>query len=43
MDGSAWLQGGDPNYRIIRGGAWRDESYLVRAALRERRNVECSV
>jgi formylglycine-generating enzyme required for sulfatase activity len=38
-DGSAWLQGGDPNYRIIRGGAWRNESYLVRAALRERRNM----
>ena len=38
-DGSAWLQGGDPNYRMIRGGAWRNESYLVRAALRERRNI----
>ena len=24
---------------MIRGGAWRNESYLVRAALRERRNI----
>ena len=39
VDGSAWLDGGDPNYRIIRGGAWRNESYLIRAALRERRNM----
>ena len=38
-DGSAWLHGGDPDYRMIRGGAWRNESYLVRAALRERRNI----
>jgi formylglycine-generating enzyme required for sulfatase activity len=38
-DGSAWIEGGDPSYRVIRGGAWRNESYLVRAALRERRNI----
>jgi formylglycine-generating enzyme required for sulfatase activity len=38
-DGSAWLQGGNPDLRIIRGGAWRNESYLVHAALRERRNI----
>jgi formylglycine-generating enzyme required for sulfatase activity len=38
-DGSAWLQGGDPSLRVIRGGAWRNESYLVRAAVRERRKI----
>ena len=38
-DGSAWLQGDDPNYRIIRGGSWRNESEHVRAAARFKRNV----
>lgn len=39
-DGSAWLSGGDPSIRIVRGGAWRNEGYLVRAAVRERRHVK---
>ena len=38
-DGSAWLPGGDPNFRVIRGGSWRNESELVRAAIRFRRNA----
>jgi len=38
-DGSAWLQGSDPDLRVIRGAAWRNESYLVRVGLRERRNL----
>lgn len=38
-DGSAWLLGGDPSYRVIRGGSWRNESELVRAAFRVRRNA----
>jgi formylglycine-generating enzyme required for sulfatase activity len=38
-DGSAWLRGGDPSYRVIRGGSWRNESELVRAAFRVRRNI----
>jgi formylglycine-generating enzyme required for sulfatase activity len=38
-DGSAWLLGGDPSYRVARGGSWRNESELVRAAVRVRRNV----
>jgi formylglycine-generating enzyme required for sulfatase activity len=38
-DGSAWLRGGDPSYRVARGGSWRNESELVRAAVRVRRNV----
>jgi formylglycine-generating enzyme required for sulfatase activity len=38
-DGSAWLLGGDPSFRVARGGSWRNESELVRAAVRVRRNV----
>jgi formylglycine-generating enzyme required for sulfatase activity len=38
-DGSAWLQGGDPSYRVIRGGSWRNESDVVRAAIRVQRNA----
>jgi formylglycine-generating enzyme required for sulfatase activity len=38
-DASAWLREGDPNYRVIRGGSWRNESELVRAAVRFRRNI----
>ena len=33
-----WLRGGDPNYRIVRGGSWRNESEQVRAAVRFKRN-----
>jgi formylglycine-generating enzyme required for sulfatase activity len=38
-DGSAWLRGSDPNYRVVRGGSWRAESELVRAAARVKRNI----
>src|SRR5262249_15578848 len=38
-DGSAWLGDGDPNYRVIRGGSWRNETEHVRAAARFRRNI----
>jgi formylglycine-generating enzyme required for sulfatase activity len=38
-DGSAWLQGGDPSYRVIRGGSWRNEGDVVRAAVRVQRNA----
>ena len=38
-DGSAWLRGGDPNFRVARGGSWRNESELVRAAVRVKRNI----
>jgi formylglycine-generating enzyme required for sulfatase activity len=37
MDGSAWLQA-DPDYRVIRGGSWHNESELMRAAVRFERN-----
>jgi formylglycine-generating enzyme required for sulfatase activity len=36
-DGSAWLQGGDPSYRVTRGGSWRNDPELVRAAIRAKR------
>ena len=39
LDGSAWLGGGDPSYRVVRGGSWRNESELVRAAVRDKRNI----
>ena len=39
LDGSAWLWGGDPSYRVVRGGSWRNESELVRAAVRDKRNI----
>jgi formylglycine-generating enzyme required for sulfatase activity len=38
-DASAWLTGGDPDYRVIRGGSWRNESELVRTAVRVDRNI----
>jgi formylglycine-generating enzyme required for sulfatase activity len=38
-DGSSWLQGGDPDYRVVRGGSWRNERELVRAAVRFKRNI----
>jgi formylglycine-generating enzyme required for sulfatase activity len=38
-DGSAWLQGGDPSYRVVRGGSWRNEIQHIRAAVRFRRNI----
>src|SRR5215208_4891528 len=38
-DGSAWLQGSDPSYRVVRGGSWRNEREFVRAAVRFKRNA----
>jgi formylglycine-generating enzyme required for sulfatase activity len=38
-DGSAWLRGGDPSFRVVRSGSWRLESELVRAAVRVKRNI----
>ena len=38
-NGSTWLQGGQPVFRVIRGGSWRNESELLRAAVRDRRNI----
>ncbi|MER2267663.1 formylglycine-generating enzyme family protein [Methylobacterium oxalidis] len=39
-DGSAWLQDGDLDYRVIRGGSWRNESEFLRAAVRFKRNAK---
>ena len=35
-DGSPWLQGGDTNYRVARGGSWADNPMLLRSADRVR-------
>lgn len=37
-DGSAWL-GSDPNIRVARGGAWRNEVEFLRADARVKRNI----
>jgi formylglycine-generating enzyme required for sulfatase activity len=39
-DASAWVRDGDPRYRVIRGGSWRNESELVRTAVRFRREID---
>ena len=35
INGNAWEQGGDPNRRILRGGAWISSSAMCRSAFRE--------
>jgi formylglycine-generating enzyme required for sulfatase activity len=37
VDGSAWLKGTSPSYRVVRGGSWRNSSGLIRAAVRAKR------
>jgi formylglycine-generating enzyme required for sulfatase activity len=37
-DGSAWAPG-DPDYRVARGGSWRNDTSYLRAAAREKRNI----
>ncbi|WP_197521076.1 formylglycine-generating enzyme family protein [Bradyrhizobium icense] len=37
-NGAAKLQGGDPTYRVIRGGSWHNETELVRTAIRFKRH-----
>jgi formylglycine-generating enzyme required for sulfatase activity len=39
VDGSAWLQGGELDYRVVRGGSWRNDPQLVRAPVRDKRNA----
>lgn len=39
IDGSVWLRDGDPIYRVVRGGSWRNETQHLRAAVRAKRNV----
>ena len=38
IDGSAWLQGGDPSFGVVRGASWHNEPELVRAAIRLKRH-----
>lgn len=33
-DGSAWLEGGDPEQRVVRGGSWNGGPYKCRSAYR---------
>lgn len=35
-DGSAWLNGGDSNFRMLRGGSWNSDSQYARSAFRNR-------
>jgi formylglycine-generating enzyme required for sulfatase activity len=37
-DGSVWTSG-DPDYRVARGGSWRNDTSYLRAAAREKRNI----
>lgn len=34
IDGSAWITGGDPGIRVIRGGCWRSDELYLRSAER---------
>ena len=36
VDGSAWLTGGDSNYRVMRGGSWVDSGWYCHVANRGR-------
>jgi len=35
-DGSAWLSGGEPNFRVVRGGSWFDLASNLRSADRSK-------
>ncbi|MBX7222557.1 MAG: SUMF1/EgtB/PvdO family nonheme iron enzyme [Blastocatellia bacterium] len=36
IDGSVWETGGDPQFRVVRGGSWNSFGHLCRSALRFR-------
>lgn len=38
-DGSAWLTESDPTYRVVRSGSWRNDTELIRSAVRAKRHV----
>ncbi|MGI9104727.1 MAG: SUMF1/EgtB/PvdO family nonheme iron enzyme [Pyrinomonadaceae bacterium] len=35
-DGSAWLSGGEQKYRVLRGGSWLNNAFILRSAFRLR-------
>ena len=37
-DGSAYLRGSNPNYRVVRGGSWRNDTEFISASVRVKRN-----
>ena len=39
-DGSAWEQGGQPSYRVLRGGSWGNQPVNLRSANRVRGNPD---
>ena len=38
VDGTAWLQGGDASFGVVRGASWHNEPELTRAAIRFKRH-----
>jgi formylglycine-generating enzyme required for sulfatase activity len=35
-DGSAWVEGGDPARRVLRGGSWKDKAAMLTSSYRRR-------
>src|SRR5262249_32865337 len=39
VDGAPWLEEGASNFRVVRGGSWRNEANLIGVAVRRERNI----
>jgi eukaryotic-like serine/threonine-protein kinase len=42
-DGSAWINGNDNDYRLLRGGSWYSDPYYCRSAVRNRWSADNGV